>query len=617
MAYYLGRSGTCGQNKSVRLMKFRKILSLVLLLSLSTVMSGRPATRRTVTLTQPDGSTVAVQLHGDEFHHWMTSDGIEVIVGEDGFVVPAHVSEAGRVATMKRAAESRAQRQRSYSPRLRSGNGVHSLVILVEFSDVKFQSAHTSQAFSDMLNKRGYNDNGAIGSAFDYFSDNSGGLFDVTFDVFGPVTLSQPMAYYGSDGDKRSVLALIEACQQLDSSVDFTRYDSDGDGVVDNVFFFYAGYNEADGGPADSIWPYAFDVPSAVSNLKDKSISYTFDGKTLGAYACTSELFGNTGSTMAGIGTFCHEFGHVLGLPDMYDTNTRLGIDMVCFSLMAVGNDNDNGRRPPYLTAVEKEILGWGGTQMLLTEPGEYTLAAVQNNVAYILPTDTPDEYFVLECRSNEKWDSGLGKRFDSDPALVAGLLIYHVDKSDSHYIAGANVPAGFIWRHLNYYNVLNADPNHPLCYVVASSPAFSKESEGPAAKYLFPGDAGLTSFSAETDPAAKGWSGNFTNHYLSDIAYSTSDKSVSFRYYTVGNLGQKGFCTISNPGAGHYSAGSSFDLSLTDSSRTPTQVDWYFDGQKCQSSTITLPSGTHTITAVLTFSSGSPELLEQVISVE
>lgn len=601
-------------------MKFRKILSLVLLLSLSTVMAGRPATRRTVTLTQPDGSTVAVQLHGDEFHHWMTADGVEVVVGEDGFIVPARVSGAARAAAMKRAAESRAQRQRSYSPRLRSGDGVHSLVILVEFSDVKFQSAHTFQAFYDMLNLPGYNDNGAIGSAFDYFSDNSGGRFDVTFDVLGPVTLTRPMAYYGSDGDKRSVLALIEACQQLDSSVDFTQYDSDGDDVVDNVFFFYAGYNEADGGPADSIWPYAFDVPSAVGNLKDEikeNINYTFDGKTLGAYACTSELFGNTGSTMAGIGTFCHEFGHVLGLPDMYDTDTREGIDMVCFSLMAVGCDNDNGRRPPYLTAVEKEILGWGGTQTLLTEPREYTLVAVQNNVAYILPTDTPDEYFVLECRTDEKWDSGLGMRSSENPDLVAGLLIYHVDKSESHYPSGTNVSAGFIWRHLDSYNILNADPDHPLCYVVASSPDYSAESEGPAAKYLFPGDAGQTAFSAETDPAAKGWSGNFTNHYLSDIAYSTSDMSVSFRYYSLDGLGQKGFCAISNPGAGRYSAGSSFDLSLTDSIRTPAQVKWYFDGQECQSSTITLPSGTHTITAVLTFSSGSPELLEQVICVE
>lgn len=154
MAHNFFGAGACGQNQSVKTMKIRKILSFVLFLSLSTVMVGRPATRRTVMLTQPDGSTVAVQLHGDEFHHWMTSDGIEVIVGEDGFVVPAYVSEAGRVATMKRAAESRAQRQRSYLPRLRSGNGVHSLVILVEFSDVKFQSAHTSQAFSDMLNKR-------------------------------------------------------------------------------------------------------------------------------------------------------------------------------------------------------------------------------------------------------------------------------------------------------------------------------------------------------------------------------------------------------------------------------------------------------------------------------
>ena len=599
-------------------MSFQKIIATIILISVAAVSFGRPATRRPVLLTQPDGSTVEVQLHGDEFHHWMTADGVEVIVGEDGYVVPATMSTADRAATMMRAAESRAQRQRSYSRSFPIGANAHSLVVLVQFQDERFRDGHDASAFSALLNERGYSANGAIGSAFDYFYDNSGGTFDVVFDVVGPVTVSREMAYYGSGDEKYAVMALIEACAQLDSSVDssvdFSKYDTDHDGVVDNVFFFYAGYNEADSTLGDTIWPHAFDVPSAVAKL-GTTVNYTFDGVSLGTYACTSEIDGmkilNAEPAMTSIGTFCHEFGHVLGLPDMYDTVTSQGMDMVYFSLMASGCDVDNGKRPPYLTAVERQILGWGCSSLpTLSAPGTYTLGSISNNDAYILPSDTQDEYFILECRTGEKWDSGLN---------ASGLLIYHVDKSGNSYISTPRqmYSADFIWANLSRFNYINADRNHPLCYVIASSPAFKDNSMGPAGNYLFPGDAGATAFASDTDPAAVGWSGKITGHNLLDISYSATNKTASFRYVHLDKLGFKGFCTISNPGAGHYDAGSSFTLSLTESSRRPVSVEWYFDEEKCQSSTITLPSGTHTITAVLTFSSGSPETLEQVISVD
>jgi len=337
-----------------------------------------------IQVIQPDGSVITIQKHGDEFLNWTTSSGRLVKQGIDGFYYLANFSSQGTVETTKtrvrqavapqgistitppaaayeRARERWAEFARMFSGRshlsrlnaaapaskssfqtISSGN-TKFLTILVQFSDLTFSSANPQNDFFNLLNLDGYAVNGATGSAWNYFHENSSGIFDPQFDVVGPITLSHNMAYYGAndeDGhDARRKEMVAEAVDMADQQgVDFSQYDNDGDGYIDNIFIFFAGYNEAEGGPDGSIWPHKGSIYN----------SRTVDGVKTWSYACASELKGNTGSTMAGIGTFCHEFGHVIGLPDFYDTDYEengQARGLKIFSLMDQGAYNNGGKR--------------------------------------------------------------------------------------------------------------------------------------------------------------------------------------------------------------------------------------------------------------------------------
>lgn len=592
------------------------IVAATLVTAISISAMARPAYRGTIVKTQPDGSTIEVTLHGDEFYHWMTSNGTYVAMDIDGFIRPATEDPAVRESARRRAASMRESRQRSYSPRLASSaEPSRSLVILVDFTDLKFIEEEPNTAFSNLLNERGYSVNGSIGSAYDYFYENSHGQFNTEFDVYGPVEVGHEMSFYGendrSGNDKQPVMALVEACRILDEEVDFSRYDSDGDGVVDDVFFFYAGYNEAEGGPSASIWPHEWDVYSALYYSGNYRESFEFDGVELGSYACSSEFFGSWGENMTGIGAFCHEYGHVLGLPDFYDTDYEdngLAMDMSFFSLMASGCDNSNGRIPPYLSTIEKEILGWMEMPGLLTEPGSYTIGPVQENAAWRLPTDVDNEYYVLECRNNEGWDSGLGS---------AGMLIYHVDKS-SNKVAGKS--ASSYWKNWQSSNSINAYSSHPLCCVVASNSRYNSPTAlGSASKYLFPGSSNATAFDSTTNPSSTGWSGKVSGHNLSDISYSKGAVTFTYSYipFTFDALGERGFNAIDNPGEGQYLKNKVFKFALKESNRPPKTVKWYFDNTPKSTDQVTLTAGEHVVSAVLTYDDGSVEVLELKIDVK
>lgn len=592
-------------------MNIKSLVASALLIAVAVSAAARPAIRGTVLKTQPDGSTVEVTLHGDEFHHWMTaSDGQVVARAKDGFIRPVSQTVKASSGAMRRAAAMRESREKYNSiHRAPSSSGSHTLVILIEFSDVKFVESNPTEAFNDLLNKKGYNANGATGSAFDYFYDNSGGRFGNVFDVVGPVTLSHEMAYYGGNDenyqDIQPFLALIHACELLDDDVDFSKYDQNHDGEVDNVFFFYAGYNEAEGGPDDSIWPHAWDVYSALYFSDLKNVNITFDGVDLGSYACSSEFYGSKGENLTGIGAFCHEYAHTLGLPDFYDTDYEENgeaMDMLWFSLMASGSDNDDSKCPPYLNTIEKNLLGWMDMPEYLSEPGSYTLGPVQNNEAWLLHTDKENEYFVLECRTDQKWDAGLED---------TGLLVYHVDKS-TNKVGGKT--AAYKWENWQSYNDLNAYAKHPLCCVVPSNPDYDYYADD----FLFPGYVGATAFDDTTKPAATGWSGQATGHYLKDIAYSSRKVTFTYSHSTMDALGKKGFNAIDNPGEGQYKAGGTLSLALRESSNPPQSVKWYYDGtHRSGGTTVSLRKGNHIITAELTFEDGSKEVLELEIHVK
>jgi immune inhibitor A len=163
-----------------------------------------------------------------------------------------------------------------------------SLVLLIEFSDKSFSSiSDPKDYYTRMLNDNNFSDNGGTGSAAQYYHENSHGLFDVAYDVVGPIKLSNTYSYYGTPDDG-CVDALMEACTIADKQglVDFTKYDCNKDGVVDNIFYFFAGYGEADSGDKSTIWPNSWTLDEAGKELK-------LQGMKINGYACSNEVRGD------------------------------------------------------------------------------------------------------------------------------------------------------------------------------------------------------------------------------------------------------------------------------------------------------------------------------------
>jgi M6 family metalloprotease-like protein len=315
----------------------------------------------------------------------------------------------------------------------------------VNFSDKSFVTSSAQSAFTNLLNQSGYSANGATGSARDYFMASSYGKFSPEFDVVGPYTLSKTMQTYGAndaDGyDVDPARMIVDACKAADNAgVDFSQYDTDKDGLIDNIFVYYAGYNEAEGAAENTVWPHRWIVYTSEESSSDYTYdgtvaSVTFDGVRLYDYACTSELKGTSGSNMCGVGTFCHEFGHVLGLPDYYHTaEDKTTLDY--WDIMDAGNYLNDGRTPPVYSAYDRFYLGWmtpeeantpsnltlkpiyqGMTQPANTNQQSYLLSATAHNLVGNNPS--PKEFFVLEYRKKTGWDAYL-------PA--EGMLIWHID---------------------------------------------------------------------------------------------------------------------------------------------------------------------------------------------
>lgn len=478
-------------------MKRIKLTYLLLLFSTFTLVAV-PAFRGVVVVTQPDGTPLSIVRHGDEsFSYTSTEDGYLVKQNESGFYEYAELDAWGALHTRGVVAKNAPNRtgnekrfvkktgvfgtkvsdvvapskRRSVAPQKAyplTGNP-KSLVILAEFTNKKFVIADPQQAYTALLNEQGYSANGATGSARDYFSDNSKGVFAPNFVVVGPVSLDQTFNYYGqningSDANPRQMI--IDACVKAAAlGVDFSEYDTDGDGFVDNVFVYYAGYNEAEGGGENTIWPHRWRL----------STPYLVGGKKILDYACTSELKGNIGATMCGIGTFTHEFGHVLGLPDFYATNGATHTTLGDWEIMDGGAYNNAGRTPPAYSAYERFCLGWL-TPIVLKNPSLVTLESLlSSNQAYMItesrshnlnPTSpNSPQFLMLENRQKVGWDAYVPGH---------GLLVMRVNYSASTW--ASNGPN-------NDVNALGVDIVEAGTYAVNSS------------SDPFPGTANVTYF--------------------------------------------------------------------------------------------------------------------------
>lgn len=445
------------------------ILGFIFLVSLVVTVSAVPAAPYMVARTQPDGSVVNVFLRGDEYFSYLVSeDGYLLAEADNGYIeyaglsaVGCQIKPAGVKATRiadRSAAEKQylrtavteaglKQRLAGYRAAVKAQAMAHagaagvapkayplqgspkSLVILANYKDIKFTSSTAQQDYTRLLNEEGYSDFGGNGSARDYFRESSMGQFTPEFVVVGPVELPENHDYYGArvgeSNDRNACQMIVDACRAADGIVNFKEFDTDNDGRLDNVFVYYAGYNEAEGGGSNpnTIWPHRSTVWCT---------SLVLDGVRIVDYACTSEFRGRSGGVRCGIGTFCHEFGHVLSLPDFYDTDYTEGNTptLGSWDIMDQGSYNNNGCNPPVYSSFERFSLGWL-TPEILKEDGTYSLEPiVTSNSAYLLsslparthnlnPTDpNPKEFWMIENRRQIGMDIG---------APAEGLLVTHI----------------------------------------------------------------------------------------------------------------------------------------------------------------------------------------------
>lgn len=397
----------------------------------------KPGVWRTISLT--DGTQVKVQLVGDEFmHYYQSEDGTRYLYDAASATYQVYsdsqFSNSRRKAVARRAKANnrRAVRRKANVTNIFQGTK-KGLIILAQFTDSKFQSGHDRALYNKIANAENYTDNGFKGSVKDYFKAQSAGQFELDFDVVGICPLKNPCSYYGGNtstgDDLRAGEMVAEACQwAATQGVDFSKYDWDGDGEVDQVFVLYAGKGEADGGAASTIWPHEFAL-----SYSDYGKSLSLSGVTVDTYACSAELNGR--GKLGGIGTFCHEFSHCMGFPDLYDTGYSGWFGMGDYDLMCAGNYNGDSKCPAGYSAYEKHKCGWLTYQDVTHIEEALHVAGLkaisEGGGAYVLKNKAhEDEYYIIENRQKTGWDAYL----PSD-----GVMITHVDYDA--YIWWNNMP--------------------------------------------------------------------------------------------------------------------------------------------------------------------------------
>ena len=313
------------------------------------------------------------------------------------------------------------------------------LVVLVSYSDVDFLEEHDKRFYERILNEPGYNHGRGRGCVADYFREQSGGLFNLEFDVFGPYKVSYTARKEDmSPGDVNyAYLPMHEANRKMiadNPTWDFKQYDWNGDNWIDQVIYIFAGYG---GNQGPESYGYVWPNTGSISGINS-----THDGITISNYTNSAELW--TDNTSCGIGTICHEYSHSLGLPDIYPTFGDTDFYSVCdeWDLMDGGNFTNMGWCPPNYTAQEKMYLGWL-TPEELTEPVTITdMKPISEGGETYIIRHTDKEYLLLENRQWTGWDAGVPGR---------GLVVTHVDFDES------------IWRN----NAVNTAKGHFRCDIV------------------------------------------------------------------------------------------------------------------------------------------------------
>lgn len=521
-------------------------------------MMAVPANRKAVNVTQPDGTTVTIQLLGDEWQHFnTTTDGYSVVKNQQGYYVyaekkngelkatqmVAHNAQERKaneqaflqnmkkyqapdmtpaIANMKGRVEAIGAQRRAQGNRATNYENFKGLIVLIQYNDKEFSREDYPTIINDMVNQQnytGFDNNQRTGSVRDYFTDNSEGKFQPQFDVVGPYTVNYSQYDANMNGDKCSKI-LVDALNQADADVNFKNYDGDSNGAVDLVFFILAGNGANYGGNDENLWwPHRSVIIDEEKYNTGKNPYIYKDGVLLWDYASATELCGYTTNPQTvfidGIGTICHEFSHVLGLPDFYDSNYEEDGQSVTpgnWSLMDSGCYLDNAFTPAGYSLYERYLVGFTDKPEVISQPGNYTLEPLYNNQkGYWLNTPEPKEFFILENRqrSQFKWDAYL----PGD-----GMLVHRVDRSNDG-----------IWQA----NKVNADPEHNYYVLLRAGGGSTSSASDP-----FPGSKNVHELTNVSTPYnLKTWTGKDNQFGVFNIQ-KTTDGNITFtidRYHLAG----------------------------------------------------------------------------------
>ena len=385
----------------------RKILNIAIGVLACMSMWAVPARRDGRRMVGADGVTKTVYMHGNEDFHYLT-DETGVWLDEKTLLPLPEEMKGERVKGKGERAVRRAVKATGVD-RLLAPRGP---VILVSYQDSTF--VHTREALVDWAMGENYSYNGATGSINRYFNDVSGGQYNLQLDIYGPVQVSKAATYYGSNSqsgyDLHPDALVVEACQLAAAQgADFSQYDSDNDGKVDFVVIIYAGLGEADSYLEETIWPHQDD-------LNHYGNTITLNGKTIDHYCCLNEIDAVTGE-LCGIGTFCHEFSHIMGLPDIYSTAQGANFKTLGeWDIMDYGCYNNGGNTPPAYSAYERWWMGWM-KPTLLNQAASVTLGPLYTSreAAYLTGSGepvtnilrpNPTLFYILENRQQTGWDT-------------------------------------------------------------------------------------------------------------------------------------------------------------------------------------------------------------------
>ena len=541
-------------------------------------------------IKQADGTTITVRAYGDEdLSYFLASDGTLLYkegtnfyiagVKADGTLYSTGVlAHEPSMRTIKEISAIKAQNAKAFYNSMETqakankvrrepmtpdnsllpSLGKHKIpVILVEFSDVEFSVENPKATFDKYLNGKelfnketdpemGQN----YASVAKYFKDMSFGKFEPEFEVYGPVNLGKPLATYGAgySSEENMGLLLTDACTAVDDEVDFTQYDSNDDGNIDLIYIIYAGFSQSiAGNSTDCIHPKSGYL----------SLAKSFDGMDVKRYGVNNELNGTpadqaNGPIINGIGLFCHEFSHCMGLPDLYPKSGSIAEacinqNMDYWSLMDAGEYTANGYRPTAYTAWERERLGWMeiGT---LTGPSNVELKSLDEGGAafriYNDKDETGHEYYIVENVQNNGWNKNL---------FGNGLMVTHVDYLSSQFSLGGCkvnntgghprmhvmaadgmfVPEYFLGSTIeDSYITFLKEHNADLVAKYGGQVFSIEDYKAEAAGDLFPGTSNATSLTDDSQPM-KAWTynGETMGKPITDITNDTEKGIVSFKF--------------------------------------------------------------------------------------